>query len=825
MVRRGGGTRHVEHNAAVTYVVVGKILEREAKRVKAIMAGGGAEVVWSSWLRECDESCARLPVEARHRVPEIVASGRSLWSDGGGSNGNDCAAVVLVKESSRSASGSGRAGDSGAGVGSPLRPLAMEGDVFNTVFAGLTFAFSCTFPHEQASHCPRLLPPPCSCHHRLQRLRPCLGGGGGAQKAEVKAQVLQGSGTIHSERCASAAPDFLICPHGQPPPADAAGPLCVSLHWEEWLHDAGAHVLFRPVHQLGPLPGLGGAAKLCFSQYGAAELSRAKFLCKDVLHAKWTEKLSRQVTHLVVPTRSGEKYLTALKWGLKIVTIEWLYACTRENKLLLLDGFQPRELLPAEREGRMLALTQNPTQAARLAAGSAGDLGSQWEPESTLDPAAGPPPATLANELDAQFSGAGPSVTALDRRRPAGAAGGSTARSNSGSRRAAGMGAGDAWEAAAQPWSQVGSSRTTGGGGGGGSQGSGRQPAAQSAASSLVPPRQQPSGEQSQQRHQRRQRRQVLLESSDTPASPSPLTAQAAATAAALDREAAAILPLADASNKVAGGARRGASPRLQPPAKAAVSAAELAATPRRDRRSREADDAATTAGFSAVQSCGYAVGGNDDSPPDVAAAIEGLLAQTTKSKKVHRSLGPVLYALVAAVNQFSGGGATQHSCRHVVTLQTLSPELNEEDRRRSAEEPRTRSDHKRAKWQGRSGTSRRASLGKAADEDDGRILESQMDSQIVRYDEDNTGRQQIIERARTRSVSQSSLALGLPSGQTREQEGGGYHALHRLFSSDLHDASSGHSQARALVAVLARVLAKQQLQRVLVAALGRTLH
>ncbi|MCO5604802.1 hypothetical protein L7F22_058974 [Adiantum nelumboides] len=108
----------------------------------------------------------------------------------------------------------------------------------------------------------------------------------------------------------------------------------------------------------------------------------------------------------------------------------------------------------------------------------------------------------------------------------------------------------------------------------------------------------------------------------------------------------------------------------------------------------------------------------------DVAAAIEGLLAQTSKLK---------------GQSGFEGFSIDQEISPEHTTI------------KRTREEPR----YKRAKHQAMSTEEMMHSTSvKSPLRDSSMFDESQMESQIVGYDEDHTGKQLIIERVRTRSMS-----------------------------------------------------------------------
>lgn len=42
------------------------------------------------------------------------------------------------------------------------------------------------------------------------------------------------------------------------------------------------------------------------------------------------EKLTKKITHLLCKFAAGPKYEAACKWGIKLVTSEWIYECIKQ---------------------------------------------------------------------------------------------------------------------------------------------------------------------------------------------------------------------------------------------------------------------------------------------------------------------------------------------------------------------------------------------------------------------------------------------------------------------------------------------------------------
>lgn len=49
-----------------------------------------------------------------------------------------------------------------------------------------------------------------------------------------------------------------------------------------------------------------------------------------VLGAKFVEKLTKKVTHLLCEFINGPKYDAACKWGIQAVTSEWIFECVKQ---------------------------------------------------------------------------------------------------------------------------------------------------------------------------------------------------------------------------------------------------------------------------------------------------------------------------------------------------------------------------------------------------------------------------------------------------------------------------------------------------------------
>ena len=94
------------------------------------------------------------------------------------------------------------------------------------------------------------------------------------------------------------------------------------------LLDVSSHILYSPLSCKIPLPGVEGY-RICVSQYDMKERQLLRNLCY-VLGVKYVEKLTKKVTHLLCKFADGDKYEAACRWGIHVVTAEWIYACAMQ---------------------------------------------------------------------------------------------------------------------------------------------------------------------------------------------------------------------------------------------------------------------------------------------------------------------------------------------------------------------------------------------------------------------------------------------------------------------------------------------------------------
>ncbi|GFY96550.1 transcription coactivator [Actinidia rufa] len=137
------------------------------------------------------------------------------------------------------------------------------------------------------------------------------------------------------------------------------------------------HILYSPLPCRVPLPGF-KPFHFCVSQYDEKDRLLLRNLC-FTLGARFGEKLTRKVTHLLCKFTNGPKYEAACKWGIQSVTCEWIYECVKRNDIVAPGPFVPKEVTSQDREAGLCTMSQYPTQATRMISG---DNSSQFPSES-----------------------------------------------------------------------------------------------------------------------------------------------------------------------------------------------------------------------------------------------------------------------------------------------------------------------------------------------------------------------------------------------------------------------------------------------------------
>ena len=97
------------------------------------------------------------------------------------------------------------------------------------------------------------------------------------------------------------------------------------------LWDTNGHIFYSPLPCCVPLPGFENI-RFCVSQYDDKDRVLLRNLC-FVLGAKFVEKLTKKVTHLICKFTDGTKFEAACKWGKQCITAEWIYECVSQVPL------------------------------------------------------------------------------------------------------------------------------------------------------------------------------------------------------------------------------------------------------------------------------------------------------------------------------------------------------------------------------------------------------------------------------------------------------------------------------------------------------------
>ncbi|XP_057249582.1 uncharacterized protein LOC104893213 isoform X1 [Beta vulgaris subsp. vulgaris] len=385
IVRQGGGSRYMSCSERLTHIVVGEPSDVEKRELRGLAAHGVIHVVRRNWLEDCNRERKEVPVIQKHIAYDILLSkgckdlmgfsskisspGMSSGKQGESSSMNFSSPVASTsgtvssvaeiplekggedvmyternsRHSEKRTKTSPRSEKHSALKGKDTSQRKIQcGDRSQSgksikVFIGKRFCFSHSFP--------------------------------GDRRDEIVQWINEGGGEVVDDDILVDV-DFTIECHGALTiPTSTLQTAYVSSHWvrscleDGRLLDADSHILYSPLPCRVPLPGFEGL-RFCVSQYGDKERLLLRNLC-FVLGAKFVEKLTRKVTHLLCKFANGPKYEAACKWGVHPIRCEWLYECVRKSDIVSLDNFHPEEV-PQNPESGLCTVTQYPTQAARL---------------------------------------------------------------------------------------------------------------------------------------------------------------------------------------------------------------------------------------------------------------------------------------------------------------------------------------------------------------------------------------------------------------------------------------------------------------------------
>ncbi|OMO50359.1 hypothetical protein CCACVL1_30486 [Corchorus capsularis] len=373
MVRRGGASRYVSCNDKLTHIIVGTPSEVEKKELRTLAASGVIHVVKPNWLEDCDRQNKEIPVQQRHTACDLLLPKDSLHSVKGPVTGmislnRSKSSVIPNSGTGMSSSWGKNLDDTKSNIGDYSLELSVRSSkqdlcsavnsknngrknqqcksiiqnpknvVSSTVFKGKIFCFSLSFPEDR--------------------------------RDEIIDWVDQGGGNVvhdHLKRNAN----FIIECHGViTESAIDSQSTYVSTHWirscleDGCLLNVASHILYSPLPCRIPFPGF-ESFRFCVSQYEEKDRQLLRNLC-FTLGVKFQETFTKRVTHLLCKFRSGPKYEAACKWGIQSVTSDWIYECVRQNRVVSLDPFFPKEVTAQDREAGLCTVSQFPTQAVQM---------------------------------------------------------------------------------------------------------------------------------------------------------------------------------------------------------------------------------------------------------------------------------------------------------------------------------------------------------------------------------------------------------------------------------------------------------------------------
>ncbi|XP_038898756.1 DNA topoisomerase 2-binding protein 1 isoform X2 [Benincasa hispida] len=372
MILRGGGSRYMLFNDKLTHIIVGNPSEMEKKEVRDIAASGVIHVVRANWLEDCDRQKKEIPILGRHmaydelipkassktstivmdpnKVPNVHPSVPSNVLEGNvhvrigktstteekieekiETNVSGDRTMKLSQKSHQCvANGTNKSQEK------MWRDFMVPSGKSSCVFKGKIFCFSSSFPEDR--------------------------------RAEIVEWINQGGGEVVEDHTKQKVHFTVEC-HGEIPRSTDVHTTYVSSHWvrscleDGCLWDTNGHILYSPLPCRVPLSGFENI-RFCVSQYDDKDRVLLRNLC-FVLGAKFVEKLTKKVTHLICKFSDGMKYEAACKWGIHSITAEWIYECVRQSKIVSLDLYRPKEVTAQDRAAGLCTVSQFPTQTVQ----------------------------------------------------------------------------------------------------------------------------------------------------------------------------------------------------------------------------------------------------------------------------------------------------------------------------------------------------------------------------------------------------------------------------------------------------------------------------
>ncbi|XP_022134020.1 DNA topoisomerase 2-binding protein 1 [Momordica charantia] len=375
MIRGGGGSRFILSNNKLTHIIVGNLSEMEKKEVRDIAASGVIHVVRTTWLEDCDRQKKEIPVLGRHMaydalIPKASSKASTIDMDQNkvpivhptipsneleGSIQVRIGKPSMIEEKIEEKSEANVSGDRTMKLPQKRQPpvsnginksqekmrpdFTVQNGKSSCVFKGKIFCFSSSFPEDR--------------------------------RAEIVEWINQGGGKVVEDHMKQKVHFTVEC-HGVTLRSSSIQTIYVSSHWvrscleDGCLWDTNGHILYSPLPCCVPLSGFENI-RFCVSQYGDKDRVLLRNLC-FVLGAKFVEKLTKKVTHLICKFSNGPKYEAACKWGIHSTTAEWIYECVRQSKIVSLDLYRPKEVTAQDTEAGLCTVSQFPTQAVQMIA-------------------------------------------------------------------------------------------------------------------------------------------------------------------------------------------------------------------------------------------------------------------------------------------------------------------------------------------------------------------------------------------------------------------------------------------------------------------------
>nr|GEV82878.1 hypothetical protein [Tanacetum cinerariifolium] len=357
MVRRGGGSRYMSLNEQLTHIVVGDPSESEKKEVRSLSAMGVINVVRTVWLEDCERQKKELPVHRRHVAYDLLLPKDTISSNKGSvstmsgpKQGKPTGIQPTLPNQFQSLSKGQQKVQHGVSKKSQ--------EIKSSVFRGRSFCFSNSFPD--------------------------------VQRPEVVDWIHEGGGEVVDTQGVKNV-NYTVESHGVLCSlTQFSGVTNVSSHWirsciqDGHLLDISSHILFSPLQCKVPLPGFIGL-QFCVSQYEEKDRELLRNLC-HILGGRLNNKLTKKINFLVCKFSDGPKYEAACQWGIQSVTIEWIWECVKQNKIVAFNQFLPKEATISDREAGVCITSQYPTQAVRMiSTAGASQLTSQSEDPEIID--------------------------------------------------------------------------------------------------------------------------------------------------------------------------------------------------------------------------------------------------------------------------------------------------------------------------------------------------------------------------------------------------------------------------------------------------------